>query len=128
MTPTRTPRETFGQRLARARLQAGAARGRHFTQTELAAAVGLTSPTISQYEAGASEPSLSIIERLAEALGVEPGPLAFGSDPDPKPAKEPPRREDVDAVRERQQAKRDAGAKKNAAGDRSHPKRPRGPR
>jgi transcriptional regulator with XRE-family HTH domain len=123
---TRRPADTFGQRLARARLQAGAARGRLYTQTELAAAVGVTPPTVSQYEADASEPGLSMIVKLAKALGTDPALLAFGSDPE-APAKEPPRREDVDAVRERQHAKRDA-AQKKAVGGRSRPTRPPKPR
>lgn len=129
VAPTRRPGDTFGQRLARARLHAGAARGRMFTQTELAKAVGVTPPTISQYEAGASEPGLAMIEKLARALGVEPGPLAFPGGQDVTPAKEPPRREDVDAARERQRARREgAEAPKKVAGDRSHPRRPPRPR
>jgi transcriptional regulator with XRE-family HTH domain len=133
--PTRTPSDTFGQRLARARLQAGAARGRLFTQTELAGAVGVTPPTVSQYEADASEPALSMILKLAKALGVNPALLAFGgayelvpaygaptaSPRVAEPAVEPPRREDVAGARERQQARE--GPKKNAAGGRPGPTR-----
>ena len=73
-----TTRSTLGKRIAQARLRAGADRGKAFTQTELAKAVGVTSPTVSQWEADASEPELAMIQRVADALKVDAGWLAFG--------------------------------------------------
>lgn len=131
MTPHRqAPAETLGQRIARARLTLGAERGRAFTQTELARVLGVTPPTVSQWESGASEPGLATIVRLAAVLHVDPGQLAFGGAPDI--AQRPThhagvRRVDGDEVRERQQAKRNA-AKKAVAGDQPRPARPSKPR
>lgn len=69
---------TIGGRIAQARLDAGAKRGRTFTQTELGRLVGVASATVSQWESGAGNPTLPNVERLAAVLGVSPGWLAFG--------------------------------------------------
>nr|WP_276529891.1 helix-turn-helix transcriptional regulator [Achromobacter mucicolens] len=64
-TPT-----TFGRRLREARLMAA------LTQEKLGVAIGLDEGTatvrIGRYETGVHEPSHSVIERLAEVLGVLP--------------------------------------------------------
>jgi transcriptional regulator with XRE-family HTH domain len=70
--------ESLGGRIAQSRLNAGARRGKAYTQTELGKAVGVTPATVSQWEAGASEPGLATIARIASALGVDAGYLAFG--------------------------------------------------
>lgn len=75
-----TSADTLGKRIARARILAGAERGKPFTQTELARTVGVTPPTVSQWESGASEPALAMIRRIGAALGVTPAYLAFGND------------------------------------------------
>ena len=65
---------TFGNRLRAARIAAGVSQ----------AAVGLAldpvkyRSSITRYEGGQDEPSLSTIEQLAAALGVTPCWLAFG--------------------------------------------------
>lgn len=65
---------TFGNRLRSARIAAGVSQ----------AAVGLAlvpvkyRSSITRYERGQDEPSLSTIEQLAAALGVSPCWLAFG--------------------------------------------------
>lgn len=71
-------RPTLGTRIAQARLDAGSNRGTAFTQTELAKLVGVTPPTVSQWEADESIPPLATIQAIADALRTEPGPLAFG--------------------------------------------------
>lgn len=76
-----TTADTLGKRIARARILAGAERGKPFTQTELARLVGVTPPTVSQWESDASEPPLATIVKIAATLGVEPGRLAFGDVP-----------------------------------------------
>lgn len=70
--------DTLGKRIAQARLRLGADRGKNLTQTELAEMVGVTSPTVSQWEAGSATPDLETIQRLAIVLGVAPSYLAFG--------------------------------------------------
>lgn len=77
------PKATLGSRIAQARLTAGAQRGKSFTQTELAKAVGVTPATVSQWEAGASEPVLTTIAAIAKALDVSAGYLAFGEKCEP---------------------------------------------
>lgn len=74
-----TKSETLGNRLAKARLELGAKRGRFVSQADLAAMVDLTGASVGNYEAGRTEPSYAILERLAKVLGVAPGWLAFGN-------------------------------------------------
>ena len=122
---------TLGKRITQARLRAGAERGKAFTQTELAAAVGVTPPTVSQWEADASEPELAMIRRIGGALGVPPGFLAFGADE--LPSDQPIARGNlsdqlVAAVRRGKRAEgTDAPAEPlpHAAGGRPHPRRRR---
>jgi transcriptional regulator with XRE-family HTH domain len=132
----KTMRAAFGQRLTQARLRAGAERGRAFTQTELAQLVGVTPPTISQYEAGASEPDLEMFVRLASALRVPVGTLTFGPDacsvvPDVLPRRGTLTPEEIEAAFEREadRKRREGRAehdqpRRAAAGGRPGPKRP----
>ena len=64
----------FGARLRAFREAAG------LTQKELAAAAGLGRLSVIRYEAGETEPSWSVVCRLAEAIGKTPD--AFLGDPD----------------------------------------------
>jgi transcriptional regulator with XRE-family HTH domain len=65
-----------GYQIARLRLLRG------LTQTQLAAMVGTRQPSIARLENGSSVPSLSFLERIAEALDatveikIKPKPLA----------------------------------------------------
>lgn len=62
----------FGKRLAHARA------ARSMTQRELADAAGVTWSQISRYEAGKARPRLTVLMKLAEALGVDPNQLSSG--------------------------------------------------
>jgi transcriptional regulator with XRE-family HTH domain len=64
-------RAEFGGRLRAWRLKRG------MTQVELAAASRVSQVAISRYEAGAREPSLTILLALAEALKLRPDRLAL---------------------------------------------------
>lgn len=66
-------------RLRQARQELTPRRGGYVSQETLAAEVGVSGVTLGNYESGATEPSLEMIERLAKVLGVSPGFLAFGS-------------------------------------------------
>lgn len=48
---------------------------RSLTQDELAARMGIASPYISRLESGHKLPSLEMVCKLAEALGVKPSEL-----------------------------------------------------
>ena len=74
------PAEQVGDRIRRARFQAAARSGRAVTQTALAKAVGVTPGAVSQWENGTTEPNLSVLPKLAQALGVSAGWLAFGEE------------------------------------------------
>lgn len=63
---------TLAARLRWARSRTG------LKQTELAERIGRKQPAISDLEQGLVVPTLSTAERLAEALAVDPGWLAFG--------------------------------------------------
>lgn len=65
----------LGKRLAFVR------EARKFTQGELAKRLGRSRATVNQYESGMIEPPLKMLIKLAEALGVDPGLLAFGGSP-----------------------------------------------
>lgn len=75
---TLTKANTFGNRLAQARLNLGARRGRFISQSELGEMAGLTGASVGNYEAGRTEPSYLIVARLAKVLEVTAGFLAFG--------------------------------------------------
>lgn len=64
----------FPKRLREARQAAGV------TQAALAAALGLTKSSVSQYEAGKTQPTLGLVEEVAHLLGVDPAWLAGWED------------------------------------------------
>lgn len=68
----------FGERVRRARLELAARLGRVVTQVEVAERMGVTGVTVGRWEAGAKQPDLETIERLANVLDVTPAWLAFG--------------------------------------------------
>lgn len=49
-------------------------------QTRVAAAAGIAQPVISRTMAGLSTPAIDTVERIAAALGVPPGWLAYGDE------------------------------------------------
>jgi transcriptional regulator with XRE-family HTH domain len=70
--------EGFGARVLQARMLLSSRVGRVVTQTEIGEKLGVTGVTIGRWEEGGREPSsLADLERLAEALQVSPGWLAF---------------------------------------------------
>ena len=54
----------FGSRLNRLRKDAG------LTQAQLGGRIGVTARAVSQWENGRTEPALSLLGKLADALGV----------------------------------------------------------
>lgn len=62
--PTKSTKETFGQRLGRLRRQQGV------TQVELAKAVGLAQSNISDYERDVYRPNSDMLLAIAERLKV----------------------------------------------------------
>ncbi len=64
---------TLGQKIRAAR------ESRHQTQTQLAAAAGISQGYLSQLEQDEREPTLSIAARLADALGLSLDELAAGA-------------------------------------------------
>lgn len=78
MPGKRGPTETIGGRIAQARYALAAQRGRNVTQAWLASQCGVSGPTVSQWEAGITEPTVASLAKIAIALGVSPGWLAFG--------------------------------------------------
>ena len=72
------PESTIGGRIAQARFQLAAKRGRNVTQAWLAKEVGVAGPTVSQWESGTTEPTLQSVAKIATALGVSPGWIAWG--------------------------------------------------
>ena len=67
--------EGVGERLHDARESAGE------TQRSLGEAAGISGPAVARIERGQSRPSLEAAARLAAALGVRAGWLAFGELP-----------------------------------------------
>lgn len=65
---------TFGDRLRHIREYAG------WTQAQLGAQIGKPKQNLLEWEKGRAEPSLETIEKLAEALNVSAGWLAFGEE------------------------------------------------
>lgn len=81
MARSRPPRTTLAQyvaaRVAHKRRQAG------WTQDDLARAVGVNRSTITRFESGETvDPPLSLIDRIATALGVPVSDLVPSAPPD----------------------------------------------
>lgn len=66
------------ERLKQARHALTPDRGGYVSLEKLAAEVGVSGVTLGNYESGATEPDLAMIERLAAVLHVPPAVLAFG--------------------------------------------------
>ena len=96
---------TIGGRIAQARFSLAARLGRSVTQAWLAGQCGVSAPTVSQWESGVTEPTIDSVARIAKALGVSPGWIAFGEDGPPliNPATDRKLSPD-DVARARQQA------------------------
>lgn len=60
---------TLGTAIATSRRRAG------YTQTWLAEQLGVTQPSVSDWEKGVSQPSLETIGRIEELLGIPKGQL-----------------------------------------------------
>jgi transcriptional regulator with XRE-family HTH domain len=71
----------LGERLKHARLAFALAKRKDVTPTDVAEMIGIAGYSVSRYEDGSSEPTLKMIEALAEVLGVTPEWLAFGVEP-----------------------------------------------
>lgn len=69
------PPQPFPGRLASARHEA------RMSVRKLAAAAGVSPSVISSYETGRTDPGRAVVERLAKALGVDAGWLAYGESP-----------------------------------------------
>jgi transcriptional regulator with XRE-family HTH domain len=63
-----------GDRLKRLRIRNA------LTQAELAAKAGLTTATVARIERNETEPHMSTIRKLTQALGVKPPELVEGED------------------------------------------------
>lgn len=85
-------KKTLGQVLKRQRESLG------LTQRELASKLGVKAAHIAYLEGGRRRPSLSLLGRLAEVLGLEKGPLFLLSHPEASELfsahREPARRDD----------------------------------
>lgn len=75
MARFRSKLEGLGERLREARTAAGV------TQEQLAEAIGVSRPAVSQYEHGEMRPGLDTLERAAHHLGVRAGWLGFAELP-----------------------------------------------
>jgi DNA-binding XRE family transcriptional regulator len=69
---------TFAQRLFQAKSAYEGRVGERITQKQLGEMVGVSQPTVADWENGVRTPSIEQVELLSEALGVSPGWLAFG--------------------------------------------------
>lgn len=65
---------TIGERIAVARAKAG------LTATELSNRINITARTVTQYEKGKSEPPVSNLVKIADALETSASWIAFGND------------------------------------------------
>jgi transcriptional regulator with XRE-family HTH domain len=83
------PESTIGGRIASARFRLAAQRGKNVTQAWLAAQCGVSGPTVSQWETGVIEPTVSSLKKIAKALGVTVGWLAAGETAAPARAELP---------------------------------------
>ena len=56
-----------------------------WSQAELAQRIGVSASAVGMYEQGRREPSLGLLVRLAQELGVTTDYLLMGGTPDPAP-------------------------------------------
>jgi len=75
-------------RVIGARLQA-ARQARGLTQAQLAEAIGIEPVTLSRYETGSRGPSITVLARAADALGVRLGDLVDADRDLPEPEHSP---------------------------------------
>lgn len=68
--------QRFGQRIRELRA------ARELTQEDLAERVGIFRTYMSRIETGVANPTLTLVQALADALGV-PVPVLFGDEPPP---------------------------------------------
>lgn len=69
----------WGARIYEGRAAMRSKRGRKMSQEELGAAAGVSYQMIGFYESETYEPSWETWTKMAKALQMEPGELAFGS-------------------------------------------------
>lgn len=81
----------LGQRIFQARKRLELRRGRSVSQAEIGKTLGVTGAAVGTWEGGKKEPDLATIRRLAAALEVDPGWLAFGDEDDVQPEDRAPR-------------------------------------
>lgn len=75
-------RRELGRRIKTLRVQQG------LTQEELAQACGLFRTYVARIESGAANPTVSVLLRVADALGV-PAPMLFQDQEEPRKASAP---------------------------------------
>lgn len=122
-----TTLHTLGQRLGQARREKGVREARDVTLSEIAKAVGVTSTSVSEWEADKKSPREDALAKLAKFLGVTPAYLRYGVGAESASKSASLVTHDTEATRQRQSAKRDGG-KQAAAGDRRGRGRPPKPR
>jgi transcriptional regulator with XRE-family HTH domain len=91
--------EKFGQRVRRLRDEQG------LSQSALGTRVGLGKPHISKLETSAKPPSTSVIDRLAQALGLSAIDLVEGTDMEGKYVAQRLNASEVTALREQQRVR-----------------------
>lgn len=74
LTKPKSVKQVFREGLKHARLRLAGVRGHYVTPEEIGKDVGVSGQTIRNYESGASEPSLDMIDKLGAVLQV---PLAW---------------------------------------------------
>lgn len=70
-------KSTFAQRLFQAKTAREGQLGERLTQKEIGEILGVSQPTVADWEKGVRTPSIEQVELLAKTLRVSPGWLAF---------------------------------------------------
>ena len=73
-----TKGQSVGDRIAQARREKGVREHRDVRAVDVARALGVSGPTVSDWESGKIKPRDDTMLALAEFLGVTPGYLRFG--------------------------------------------------
>lgn len=84
--------KAFGQRIANLRKQRG------LTQSDLAAALGLDQTAVASYEVGRRRVPLSLLPKLAQALGVSAAEIIEEPTPNGKPGPTPKLQRQIEQV------------------------------